>query len=136
MAINCALEETPYWSPGHLSLVLLTGIHAVISAASQRVECLPPGHTVKNWSEEVSLPPLFCLLRLFSFFCFTRWHLASQPLTYSRIRGRGGPGLGLGGGGGLLFGHPSQPSLCPWWAVWEELPCQHISKVKPSPERY
>lgn len=47
--------------------------------------------------KEVSLPQLFCLptaVFLFLFY-FTRWHLASQPLTYLRI---GGEGAGAGWG--------------------------------------
>ena len=133
MAINCALEETVLvtWSsvPSAFSQVFMQSFQLPL----REVECLPPGHTVKNWSRGVSTPAILSPYGCFPFsvllhqmaFDFT----ASDLFTDWR---RGDWGWAVGG---LLSGHQSQPSVCPGWAVWRSLPCQHISKVKPSPER-
>lgn len=82
----------------------------------REVECLPPGHTVKNWSRGVSTPVILSPTAVFLFlFYFTRWHLASQPLTYLRVRGEGaGAGAGRWGASSDI----KVNCLCPWWAVW------------------
>lgn len=69
----------------------------------------------------MSLPQLFCLptaVFLFLFY-FTRWHLASQPLTYLRIRGEGA-GTGAGRWGGPSFRTSKSTKLVPLVGGLEE----------------
>ena len=67
MGINCALEETVLATQSSVPSAFSQVFTQSFQLPLREAECLPPGHTVKNWSRGVSTPAILSPYGCFPF---------------------------------------------------------------------